>query len=186
MEIKNINDSLQKASELFAKGEYTEALKIYYSILALDLNNSSYHYNVGVTCSALGDIELAVAFYKRAIRLDEKNVRAINNLASVYIYSLQDFDIATQYLDYVIKIAPNDAEAYNAYGNIYLFKEDYKKAEMYFKKALLLDENFFKNHFDIARAYVGLKQKAKAKKAVNKCLEMFPNYEPALNLKNSL
>ncbi len=183
---ESINDLSIQASEQFASGNYTEALSNYYRLLANDLNSSIGHYNVGVVCGILGDIELAVAFYKRAIRLDENNIRAINNLAGIYIYNLQDFDMASQYLDYVIKIAPNDAEAYNAYGNICLYKEDFKKAELYLKKAILFDEKYFKNHFDIARAYVGLKQKTKAKKAINKCLELYPNYKPALDLKNNL
>ena len=144
------------------------------------------NYNVGVTCAVLGDIELAVAFYKRAIRLDEKNIRAINNLAGIYIYQLKDFDMAIQYLDYVIKIAPNDPEAYNAYGNIYLFKEDFKKAELYLKKAIFFDEKYYKNHYDIARAYIGLKQETKAKEALENCLKLQPEYKPALELKESL
>ena len=186
MEIEKINDLSLKASEFFAKGLYIEALKIYYTILATDLNNSAYHYNVGVACSVLGDIELAVAFYKRAIRLDENNIRAINNLAGIYVYNLQNFDAAVEYLDYAIKIAPNDAEAYNIYGNIYLSKKDYKKAEMYLKKAILFDDKYFKNHFDMARVCIGLERETEAKKMLEKCLELYPDYEPAVKLKDTL
>ena len=85
--------------------------------MALDINSSTGHYNVGVCCGLLGDIELVVAFYK---------------------------------------------------------------------KAIFLDENYFKNHFDMARTYIALKQKTKAEKALEKCLELVPNYRPALDLKNNL
>jgi len=186
MEKENINELNKCASEAFAKGEYLIALQYYYRLLAIDTSSSAGHYNVGVVCGILGDIELAVAFYKKAIRLDETNVRAINNLAGIYIYNLQDFDTAIKYLDYTIKIAPNDAEAYNAYGNIYLFKEDFKKAELYFKKAIFLDENYFKNHYDMARACACLKQKTKAKKALKRCIELAPNYQPAIDLQNNI
>ena len=186
METENINELYKEASKLFEKGDYAEALKYYYRMLSYDLNNSISNYNVGVTCGVLGDIELAVAFYKRAIRLDEKNIRAINNLAAIYIYNIKDFDMAVQYLDYAIKLAPNDPEAYNAYGNIYLFKEDYKKAQMYIRKAVLLDEKYYKNHYDMARACFGLKQNAEAKKEAERCLELCPGFEPAVILKNSL
>ncbi len=186
METEQINNLSLKASELFVNGQYTEALKIYYTILATDLNNSSYNYNVGVICSFLNDIELAVAFYKKAIRLDEKNIRAINNLASLYVHRIKDFNIAAEYLDYVIKIAPNDPEAYNTYGNICLYKNDFEKAKLYLKKAIMLDENYFGNHYDLARAFIGLEQKTDAKKELKKCTKLNPNYKPAFELLDSL
>ncbi len=182
METEEINKLYIEAGELFAKGEFVEALKIYYRLLSNDINNSANYYNAGCACGALGDIELAVAFYKRAIRLDETNIRAINNLASIYVYNIKDFGIAIQYLDYVIKIAPNDAEAFNIYGNIYLSKKDYKKAQMYFRKAIQFDENYFKNHYDMACALIGLEKNIAAKEALEKCLKIYPNYEPALEL----
>ena len=37
---------------------------------------------------------------------------------------IKDIDTACKYLDYAIEIAPNDAEAYNVYGNIHFDKKE--------------------------------------------------------------
>ena len=91
-----------------------------------------------------------------------------------------------EYLDHAIKTEPNDPEAYNLYGNLSLIKEDYKIAEGYFKKAIFLDENYFKNYYDLALAYIGLKDNKKAKVALDKSLELQNDFKPALDLKESL
>jgi len=170
------------ANQLFAQGKYTEALKLYYLILSKDLNNSVNYCNIGITYEVLSEPELAIAFYKKAIDIDKTNIRAINNLARIYVDIAKDYDTAAKYLDYTIKIAPNDAEAYNTYGNLNLIKEDFKMAETYLKKSIFLDENFFKNYFDLAKVYIKTEDKTKAKENLHKCLELNPNFTPAEEL----
>jgi len=187
--MKNMQDVIkiaQNANDLFDKGKYLEALSEYFTVLAYDLNNSISHCNIGITYEMLNEFELAVAFYKKAIRLDETNIRATNNLARIYIDVVQDYNIASQYLDFAIKTDPNDAEAYNIYGNLCLKKNDYKMAEDYFKKSIFLDEKFFKNYYDLAVAYIGLKDNQKAHEALERCLALRSDFIPALELQNTL
>ncbi len=176
----------EKANQLFAQEKYKEALSYYLSALALDADNSISHCNLGIVYEMLQENELAVAFYKKAIRLDEKNIRAVNNLARIYIDIVGDFEIAAEYLDWAIKTEPNDAEAYNLYGNLSLKKKDYTLAKDYFKKSIFLDSEFFKNYYDLALAYKGLNKKKEAKEALNKCLELQNNFKPAIELNKSL
>ena len=184
--MEKIIEFSKKANEFFAEGNYTESLKYYFLALSEDINNSVSHCNIGINYEMLFEVELSVAFYKKAIRLDSKNIRAINNLARIYIDNIKDYDIATQYLDYVIKTEPNDAEAYNLYGNLMLIREDFKSAENYFKKSIFLDENYFKNYYDLAKAYIGLDDKAKAKEMLEKSIELRSDFRPAIELKDSL
>lgn len=186
MENKDIIELSKKANECFMYGNFLEALKLYYTVLLEDMNNSITHCNIAMTYEMLSELELAVAFYKKSIRLDEKNVRAINNLARIYIDNIKDFDIASKYLDYAIEVEPNDAEAYNLYGNLYLIKEDYKIAQSYFQKSIFLDEAYFKNYYDIAKAYIGLGDNKKAKEALNKCIELRNDFKPAFELEKTL
>ena len=182
----DIIKTAQEANECFKKGDYINALSKYYSILSMDLNNSITHCNIATVYEILNEFELAVAFYKRAIRLDEKNIRAINNLAGLYINTIKEYDIAQEYLDFAIKTAPNDPEAYNLYGNLYLIKKDYKLSETYFKKAIFLDSKFFKNYYDLARCYMAQNDNKKALDNINKCIELESEFEPAIKIKEAL
>ena len=184
--MEKIIELTDKANEYFSNGEYKEALKYYYSALTEDVENSICHCNIGITYEMLRETELAVAFYKKAIRLDDKNVRAINNLARIYIDEVKDFDIATKYLDYAIETAPNDAEAYNLYGNLSLIKKDYEIAKSYFKKSIFLDEYYFKNYFDLAKALIELNNIDEAKEMLDKSLELRADFIPAIELRKSL
>ena len=59
---------------------------------------------------------------------------------------------------------------------------DYKAAIAYFKKSINLDENYFKNYYDIAVAHFGLNNKEEAIKNVKKSLELNPDFHMAQKL----
>lgn len=178
----NIVELSTEASNLFMQGKYYDALSIYLNILSQNFNESGIHGNIGMTYEMLGEYELAVAHYKKSIRLNENNVRSVDNLARVYINLLKDFEIASQYLDHSIKIAPNDAEAYNLYGNLYYLKQDYEMAERYFNKSIQLDNDFFKNYYDLAITLKSQKKNQEALEAAKKSHELRPDYVDAVNL----
>lgn len=176
----------QEARDLYSECKFEDALKLYYRILSCDLNNSVNYFNVALTYEMLKEYELAVSYYKKSIRLDDKNVRSINNLARIYVEYVKDIDMAKTYLDYAIKVMPDDAEAYNIYGNISLNDKDYKLAESYFKKSIFLDEGYFKNYYDLAKTLIGQGLKDKAKENLNKSIELMPDFEPAQELLKTL
>ena len=184
--MKTISELSKEALDDFYKGDYYNALKIYFFLLSQNFEETKLHGNIAMTYEMLGEIELAVAHYKKSIRLDENNIRSINNLARVYITVIKDLDMASKYLDYAIKISPNDAEAYNLYGNICLIKDDYEIAEKYLKKSILLDKDFFKNYYDLACVYEKAGEKEKAQEAVNKCLELKPDFKYGKELSEKL
>ena len=184
--MQEIVEIATKANKLFAQGDYAEALKLYFLVLSKDLNNSVNYCNIGITYEIFSENELAIAFYKKAIDLDVKNIRAINNLARIYIDVAKDYDTAVKYLDYVIEICPNDAEAYNTYSILHYIKDEYDMAETYLKKSIFLDDEFFKNYYDIANVYYKKGELEKAKTNLQKCLELNPNFAPASELMKNL
>ena len=158
------------------------ALSIYYQVLALDLNNSVNYYNVALTYEMLGEFELSVSYYKKSIRIDNTNIRSMNNLARIYIDEIKDYNIAEIYLNQAIQIAPLDAEAYNLLGNISMLKNDFDLALKYFKKSIILDKNYFKNYYDIAVCYFALEKFEDAKINAEKSLELNPDCAKAKEL----
>ena len=179
MEIKELTN---KATKCYYKNNLKEALSLFLQALSLDINNSYSYYNLGLTYDALKEYELAIANYKKAIALNPYDVRSVNNVAWIYFENIKDEDTATKYLNYAIQIMPNDAEAYNIYGNIYFKKEDFKTAILYFKKAIKFDKNYAKNYYDISKAYIGIEDFKNAKKTIETCIQINSNYPLAKDL----
>lgn len=178
----DISESQKKAGKMFLDGDYLNALSLYYQILAQDLNNSVNYYNIGLVYECIQEMELSVSYYKKSIRLNPNNVRSVNNLARIYLDVIKDYNMTETYLNHAINAAPNDAEAYNLYGNLSMIREDFELAISYFKKSILLDENYFKNYYDIAVAYYAINDKENALANINKSIELNPQFDKAHEL----
>lgn len=107
-----------------ADGEYAEALDNYYEALELeeDPNDRSYIlYNVGLIHASNGEHDKAIDYYEQALELNDKMPQALNNIAVIYHYKGEQtkaagdnetaeelFDIAADYWNRAIKMAPNN------------------------------------------------------------------------------
>ncbi len=180
---KNIYDL---AYEYYTKGDYAGALSAYYQILAEDLSNSSSYYNIGYIYDMLLEYELAVSYYKKALKMNPNDIRSANNIAKIFVEVENNEEAARQYLDWAIQVAPTDAEAYNEYGNIYFNKKDYKTSKIYLQKAINYDNAYYKNYYDIAKAYIGLDDFESAKESLKKCIQLNPDYDLAKELLSKL
>ena len=178
-EYKNL---INNAFDAYYAGNMQEALKLFYKILSDDLNNSVNYYNVALVYESLNELELAISFYKKSIRLDGANIRSMNNLARIYIEEIKDYNIAEIYLKQATQVAPSDAEAYNLFGNISMLKNDFDLAVNYFKKSIILDENYYKNYYDIGLSYYALNKFEEAKANINKSLALNPDFNKAHEL----
>ncbi len=177
-----VSELYKQAGQLYLSGDFYGALRIYYKIISDDLGNSVNYYNIGLTYESVNEMELAVSYYKKSIRINPKNIRSINNLARIYIDVIKDYEIAETYLNRAVEVAPNDAEAYNHLGNLSMLKEDFELALNYFKKSIFLDENYFKNYYDLAVAQCALNNIQEAKTNLEKSIELNPNFPKAHEL----
>ena len=177
--MKDIIETANNACKAYYEGNMAKALSLYYKVLAEDLNNSVNYYNIGLVYDSLREFELAVSYYKKSIRVNSANIRSIDNVARIYIDEIKDYNIARTYLDRAIEVAPKDAEAYNLYGNISMLENDFELALNYFKKSIHLDPEYFKNYYDIAVCYYGLKNTDEAIKNAQKSIELNPNFSQA-------
>lgn len=177
-----MQEIINNAFQAYYSGNMSEALRLFYTILAEDLNNSVNYYNVGLVYDAIGELELAVSYYKKSIRLNNTNIRSINNLARIYIENIKDYETAKIYLEQAIRFAPDDAEAYNLYGNLSMLNNDFDMAVNYFKKSIFLDEKYFKNYYDLAVANYALNNIEEVRANANKSLELNPDFSKAKEL----
>lgn len=76
------NITLQ-ADQAYTNQDYEQALELYQDALKLHGSSSSLYYNMGNTCYRLGDMGMAVLYYKKALKLNPTNKDAKTNLEFV-------------------------------------------------------------------------------------------------------
>jgi Flp pilus assembly protein TadD len=85
------------------------------------------HYNLGNAYATKGNLDRAVAEYKKALTLKPLYAEAHNNLGSVY--ALQGtVNKAFEEINQALSIRPHYAKAHNNLGNIYLQQGELDKA----------------------------------------------------------
>lgn len=73
-------DNFDKATTLYQKGDYTQAVALYSSILKSGKESSALYYNLGNTYYKLNNVPESIYYYEKALQLDPENADAKNNL----------------------------------------------------------------------------------------------------------
>jgi tetratricopeptide (TPR) repeat protein len=137
-------DSLtpEMRADLFAARKmYREAAETYLTVkpaTAVTLNKA------GIAYHQLGDLDTAMKYYRRAIKLDKDYSEAINNLGTVY-YARKSYRRAISWYQKALKISPVSASIYSNLGTAYFARKDYRRASECYEKALSLDPEVFEH-----------------------------------------
>ena len=172
-------NKLDSGIDYFYKQEYVKALSCFLEVLSQGADVSVNNYNVALAYDAMGEFDLAIAFYKKAISLNSSDIRSMNNLALI-CFKINEENAALAWLDKAIEINPYEAEAYSQMGTYYKEKSDFKMAENYYNKAKNLDNKFFYNYYNLALLYLQMNDKVKAKENFELCLSINPDFNLAI------
>lgn len=137
----NANDLQAYGVALYATGNLSEAEQAYKKQIQADGGSFMSHNNLANILRDEKKFEEAVAEYEKAISLSPNSANSYINLASLYQYSLNDFDKAIEIYDRAINSNPNIADFPNLAGLAYEQKGDIENAEKYFQKAIALQED---------------------------------------------
>ena len=130
----------QQANALYLSGSYTEAEKIYRSLLTFLPDNPDVLNMLGLTAAAQNaHLEATELFYK-ALKKAPRPLPVYFNLA-VSLSVLKKFDEAEEAYFHVLSLAPDTIEAYRNLGLIEKQKGNLGSALDYFQKALKIDPN---------------------------------------------
>jgi len=124
------------------------------------------------TSSSEDEIQL----YKRAIEINPKYLDAYSRL-SFSLIKIGRFSEARDYLTNQIKNGLENSKY--AYGNIaytYFWEDNYEQAQAYYKKALLLDENYTFGLNGLATIYSVTKRFGEAMEVLNRSLSIDGGY----------
>jgi tetratricopeptide (TPR) repeat protein len=123
-----------RARDLYARGQYRDALALYNEILAADPTVAFIHFDAGNCQFHLQDFEAALSSYLEAVRLNPEFFEAYTNLARTYA-KLKRSAEAVPFFENAIRSHPAGGQLYLPLGLLYLDSGEEAKAVLYLGKA---------------------------------------------------
>jgi tetratricopeptide (TPR) repeat protein len=135
----------ERGDILMARKMYREAIETYQLGSPKDpvlLNK------IGIAYHQSLQLDTALKYYGRALKLKPDYIEAMNNLGTVYYYR-KSYRRAIGWYDKAIKLSPEDARASSIYmnrGTAWFARKQYQKGTEDYQVALNLDPEIFEHH----------------------------------------
>ncbi|BCX15090.1 MAG: glycosyl transferase [Patescibacteria group bacterium] len=136
--------------------------------------------NQGAKLLAEGKAKQAITLFKKSINLDDKIVAAHFDLALAYMQTGDELS-AIESLKKTTKLKPDDFEAFNLLGHLYMNQKMVDLALPCFLKATKINPMMAEAHYNLGVAYMQKKMFDKALSAYKKSLKVFPNNSIVFN-----
>lgn len=141
--------------------------------------------DLGVLYSAKRN-PLAFQYFENALKLKPTNEIVLYDVAKLLQDMKRDEESIVQY-GKLLELNKNHTQALYNLGAIHLErKKDPSKALDYFTKAIAVDPKYTEAYFARGVCFEFLKDLSNAKADYNMCLQLSPNYEPAIDALNGL
>lgn len=169
----------------FQKGEYEDALKAYKATAALNNDDAVLYNDMGLACMQMEKYSEGIYYLKEAFRLNPGNANILYSLASVY-RDRGMFREAQERYRQLIRMHPDYPNVHNDLAGVYENQKRHKEAldeyalEIKYSLSKLKDDPadpFTLNN--LAYAYIGIKEYAKAEEEIKKAISLRPGYREA-------
>jgi tetratricopeptide (TPR) repeat protein len=117
------------------------------------------------------DYELAIAYYRTALRTDRQNAQVYNKMG-ISELQLHENSAARKHFVQALKYDPKNFAALNNLGTVAYLDKKYKSAVNYLKLALALNEASASAHLNLAEAWMGLGEVDRAMTEYARALEL--------------
>ena len=134
--------------------------------------------NLGNILLKRGDVDGALAFYKKGSDVDPANAEPEYNLGAAFL-SKRNWDEAIMHSQKALALDPAFTEAYYNLGNAYLGKEDYAHAVDSYQLALRARPNNAIGHCNLGVSLVAIGKVSQGILQFEEALRVDPNYAPA-------
>ncbi|EIJ42017.1 tetratricopeptide repeat protein,tetratricopeptide repeat protein,sulfotransferase family protein [Beggiatoa alba B18LD] len=166
---------------LHQQGQTAEAIKLLKKAIANKSDEAIYHNNLGNLLNEQGNIAQAITAYRAALRHKPNHLNALYNLACL-LEKQGDYDGATQCLRHLVKLAPQDAQAWNQLGSCLL--EDWRynhsaEAIACYQKAVQYQPNYADAWNNLGIAYMDSGNSQTAIDCYRQALRCNPQYARA-------
>lgn len=116
-----------------------DAAVLFNELVYLDYKNPNYHYELGLVLEKKGD-STAMNRFHSAYNLDPTHQKSIYKIAR-YFLATRNHDVSLRYINTGLESYANNVELISLKALNYYWKEDYKKATLWFEKLLDLGES---------------------------------------------
>ena len=129
--------SILGALSFHQSATFHDVITLYQATLAQNPRCWMAEYNLGLALKNQGQLDQAIAHYRRAINIWPDYVEAHYNLGGAYIEK-GEFDEALAEYRRAIEIRPDEADSHNNYGSALRELKQFDQAEIEYKRALSL------------------------------------------------
>ena len=164
---------------LTQQGKLEDALIFFRKSLLLNSQNPAAYLNLGNTLARLDRPEDAIWCFQKALQLDPQFFTALHSLGFAY-QSLENFTQAIKYYHRALKADAAPADAANIYhhlGAVYYRQGNYKKAQIYFKKAIKTNPQEPGPYYDLSIALFDRQQIPESMQLLENALRKFPKHQ---------
>jgi len=173
--------------ELEKNKDVNKAIKMYEEALKWDPYLGEVYYQMGRTLQNRRIYNIALEYFEKAEKyVDHPDLS--KDLASLYL-RINLFDKAAIKLKQAISYQEDEKSMvpmYNQLGAIYSRLKNYKQAEMAFKNALKIDNDFVNSHYGLASVYLQQNRPDEALQELQKVIELAPDSREAQYARNTL
>jgi protein O-GlcNAc transferase len=141
-----------QALSLFKNSRYSEAEKIYLTLLRSIKNNSSVWYNLGTLYYEQGENFKAFDCLNKALIIDDSQA-PYHYIMGLILEKIQ-INKAIEAYQKAIEIDPKLVDAYNNLGNIFLVQGEVEQAEIFFRKAVTANPLHFGSYLNLGNLLI--------------------------------
>jgi tetratricopeptide (TPR) repeat protein len=169
---QSFNEWLNSGILSYQNRLYIESLQCFTEALALNKGIPGLYYYLGKSHEEMGNISQAILNYRQAYTLKPESDLM---LQIGYLYAVkQDYNTAFAIFDTIQAKEPTNSKSYFFRGLMYIWKEEYREAEIDIKKAISLNENTEPYYFYLAVALEKMKKIDEAAQSLEKAISSDP------------
>ena len=140
---QTVDPLLNRGYEQYYKGEFTEAVKLFNTVIEMDPNNAEAHFLRAITYQGLALSERAIVDLKKAIVMKTDYAEAFQQLGYIYLVG-QAPTLAIEAFDQAILLTPEVAELYINRGSAQCMLGNPEQATRDYQKAREMGINYAK------------------------------------------
>jgi Flp pilus assembly protein TadD len=172
------DDLNNQAARLLAGGDVQKAVELFKQAVALNPDDETFHFNLGIALARLGDVTNAEHEYKEALRLLPDYPEAHHNYGNL-LFRAGRMTEAEEHLAEAVNQLPESPAFNNSLGVLQVRLKKTNEALLSFQKAVECDSNFAEAHFNLALSYLARKDRERGVAELRQTLKLKPGFEPA-------
>ncbi len=167
-----------RATELYNKQNYSEALSGFLEAINLNPDNWAYYFNLGLTYKKLKNMAEAREAFRQAVERNPESYSANKEMGETLALEGQ-FDKAAGFYQKAIAINPNDPDGHYNLGVCLVNLGQSEEALCHFQKTIELQPDYAEAYFQLGSIYISQNKKNEAITSLEKFLQLAPQHEKA-------